>query len=167
MGIFNSIAELLAGGESFALALIVSRSGSAPRAAGTRMVVREDSSIIGTIGGGILEAKVRDLAMEALRDRKSMLKEFVFNPDDAGWIGMICGGRVKVLVQFVDASQTQNVLLYREILATLRARKPAWLITEILSGEAGLEPIAQWLVSNGAAYVGQPVDGTVEALTAA
>ncbi|MGO9022542.1 MAG: XdhC family aldehyde oxidoreductase maturation factor [Syntrophobacteraceae bacterium] len=166
MGIFNSIAELLAGGQSFALALIVSRSGSAPRAAGARMVVREDSSIIGTIGGGILEAKVRDLAMEALRERKSMLKEFVFNADDAGWIGMICGGRVKVLVQFVDASQTQNLLLYREILATLRARKPAWLITEIPSGEAGLEPIAQWLVSNGAAYVGRPGDGTVEALTA-
>jgi len=166
MGIFNSIAELLAGGESFALALIVSRSGSAPRAAGTRMVVREDTSIIGTIGGGILEAKVRDLAMEVLRERKSVLKEFVFNAEDAGRIGMICGGRVKVLIQFVDASQTQNLLLYQEILATLRARKPAWLITEIPSGEAGLEPSAQCLASNGAAYAGQLGGGTVEALTA-
>jgi xanthine dehydrogenase accessory factor len=167
MGIFNSIAELLGGGQNFALALIVSRSGSAPRAAGARMVVREDSSIIGTIGGGMLEAKVRDLAIAALRERNSVLKEFVFNAEDAAWMGMICGGQVKVLVQFVDASQTQNHLLYQEILATLRARKPAWLITEIPSGEEGPEPTAQWVVSNGAAHVGGLGGGTVEALTAA
>ncbi len=164
MGIFDSAAKLLAGGESFALALIVSRSGSAPRAAGTRMVVRKDASIIGTIGGGVLEAKVCDLAVEVLRERKSVLKEFLFTAEGAGRIGMICGGQVKVLVRFVDTSQTKNLLLYQEILTTLRARKPAWLITEMPSGD-GLESTEQCLVGNGAEYAGQLEDGTVEVLT--
>ena len=59
MSIFNRIEELLTNGESFALAVIVSRSGPAPRDVGTRMVVRADLSIVGTIGGGVLEAQVR------------------------------------------------------------------------------------------------------------
>ncbi|MDY0042918.1 MAG: XdhC family protein [Desulforhabdus sp.] len=49
---FKGICNLLAEGESLVTAVIVSRSGSAPRAVSTRMVVRRDGSIIGTIGGG-------------------------------------------------------------------------------------------------------------------
>ncbi|MFP4584649.1 MAG: XdhC family protein, partial [Desulfococcaceae bacterium] len=48
--------RLLAANEPVAMATILARAGSAPRLAGTRMLIRRDGSIVGTIGGGLLEA---------------------------------------------------------------------------------------------------------------
>ena len=50
--------DLLKGGESFVLASIFDSQGSAPRTTGARMIIRKDSSIIGTVGGGKIEALV-------------------------------------------------------------------------------------------------------------
>lgn len=74
MNIFQSIAKLLNSKEDFALATILDRFGSAPRAVGTRMIVRSDSAIVGTVGGGILEALVQKLAKQVLRDRCTVVK---------------------------------------------------------------------------------------------
>jgi len=181
MNIFKSIAQLLADGESFVLAMIVRRSGSAPRAAGTRMVVRKDGSIAGTIGGGILEAQVRDLAREVFQHGgRPVLKKFLFNAEDAGQMGMICGGQVQVLVHFVDASKPSNLELYQEISTTIGSRKRAWFITGIpsdsgsaldshsdtIQGDDGREPLAQCLVRDDGAPVGHLDHASIQALTA-
>jgi xanthine dehydrogenase accessory factor len=131
MSIFQRIADLLTGGESLVLATIVNRSGSAPRAVGSRMAVRQDGTIIGTIGGGILEARVQELAKEVFGHRQAVLKKYVLTAQDASQMGMVCGGVVQVLVQFLDASLPANLELYRDIVATLGARRRAWLITEL------------------------------------
>jgi xanthine dehydrogenase accessory factor len=145
MSLLDNIEELLAGGESFALAMIVSRKGSAPRDVGTRMVVRNDASTVGTIGGGLLEAQVRDLAMEVLASRESVVKKYSFTAEDAAEMCMICGGVIEVLVHFVDASQSSTLVLYQQINAALRSQKRAWLITEIPSGGKQSGPSAPWL----------------------
>jgi xanthine dehydrogenase accessory factor len=90
MNLFLSIVSLLKDKEDFALATILSRSGSAPRAVGTRMIVRSDRSILGTVGGGILEAQVQKLAGQLLVDRSTMVKKFVLTAENAGSMGMIC-----------------------------------------------------------------------------
>lgn len=131
MSIFNRIEELLSGGESFALAVIIGRAGSAPRDVGSRMAVRRDVSIIGTVGGGLLEAQVQRIAMEVLSTGRSVLRKFSFTADEAAKMAMICGGEVEVLVHYVDALQSSNLLFYRRIRETLRSRKRAWLISEI------------------------------------
>jgi xanthine dehydrogenase accessory factor len=120
MGIFPRIAGLLAGGESLALATIVRSSGSAPRAVGSRMVVRWDNSIVGTIGGGVLEAQVQELAKEVFGHGQGVLKKYVLTSQGAGEMGMICGGAVQVLVQFLDAAWPGNLELYREIASSSR-----------------------------------------------
>lgn len=163
---FERIEELLAGGESFVLAVIVSRSGSAPRAAGTRMIVRGDGSIIGTIGGGLLEAQVQELAKSVFGHRKSAVKRILLTLEDAGRIGMICGGEVQVLTRYVDASQTANLERCREILSTLRSRKRAWLITEIPSEYIGHEIPVQHLVRSDGSHESQLDNSTVRALIA-
>jgi xanthine dehydrogenase accessory factor len=155
MVVFKRIHELLEIGESFVLAVIVSRSGSAPRSAGARMVVRKDATIIGTIGGGILEAQVRDLAMKIFSEGKSVLRKFSFTAEEAVRECMICGGEVEVLVHFVDVSQSSNQVLYQRIGETLRSGKRAWLITEIPSGGRESGPPAQGLVKKDGTYVGQ------------
>jgi xanthine dehydrogenase accessory factor len=166
MDIFSCIPQLLGQGEDSVLAVIVSRSGSAPRAVGTRMIVRSDGSIMGTIGGGILEAQVMNIAKEIFRDKKSVLRNFVFSAKDAASMGMICGGQVKVLLQFLDASNPFCMDLYRQIHETLRSRKRAWLVTEISSGDGGVPAELPSLVRNNAAQPGALDPNTIQALIA-
>lgn len=154
MNLFKSILELLSSGESFVLATILSRSGSAPRAAGTRMVVRSDSSILGTVGGGILEAKVQELAKEVLDHRRSLVEKFDLSAADAGRMGMICGGRQEVLIHFVDGKNPANLELYREFVQAMESQKPAWLLTKIPSGKPGGDDPVQYLIGKSGMYHG-------------
>jgi len=153
----------LAEGASFVLAVIVSRSGPAPLDVGTRMVVCKDASIIGTIGVGLLEAQVRDLAMEVFSHRKPVLRKFSFTAEQAAEMCMICGGAVEVLVHFVDASQSSNLVLYQQIVAALRALDRAWLITEIPPVGGDLTP-AQCMLKSDGTRVGQLAPGVAQAL---
>ena len=149
MDVFKSISGLLSNGESFVLATVVGRSGSAPRAVGARMVIRKDDSIFGTIGGGILEAKVQNFAKTVFIERMTILHKFVLTAEDADRIGMICGGQVEVLVHFVEASSQHNVQFYQEILAAVVSGKRKWLITELPSGSNVREAPVQRLVGEG------------------
>jgi xanthine dehydrogenase accessory factor len=166
MGIFHRIAGLLAGGESLVLATIVSRSGSAPRAVGSRMLVRQDGSIVGTIGGGILEARVQNLAREVFGHGQAVLKKYVLTAQDASQMGMVCGGVVQTLVQFLDASQPDNLELYRDIVASLETRQRAWLITALPAIFDVPQSTAQYLLKNEGTIVGNLDQQAVQALTA-
>ncbi|MGD9504057.1 MAG: XdhC family aldehyde oxidoreductase maturation factor [Syntrophobacteraceae bacterium] len=130
MHVFQEVLKLLSGGEDLVLATILSRSGSAPRAVGTRMAVRSDASIVGTIGGGALEAEVQNLAKSVFGNQRSFARRFMLTEDDATRMGMICGGELEVLIQFLNASDPMNVELHRALVDVLTSRKSAWLITE-------------------------------------
>ncbi len=166
MGIFQSLAGLLAAGESLVLATIVNRSGSAPRAVGSRMVVRQDGTIVGTIGGGILEARVQDLAKEVFGHSQAVLKQYVLTAQDASQMGMVCGGVVQTLVQFLDASQPDNLDLYQDIVASLEARQRAWLITALPSIFDVPQSAAQHLLKSERTIVGSLDQQAVQALIA-
>ena len=166
MDVFRRISELLADGESFVLAVIVSRSGSAPRTAGARMAIRKDGSIVGTIGGGILEATVMDIAKSVYIDKTPVLRKFIFTAEDAERIGMVCGGQVEVLVHFVEHSKPSNVQFYQEILSTILSRKRGWIITELPSTKDAREAPVQHLARSGAIVAGSMDDDTLRALTA-
>lgn len=136
MEIFRSMADLFEKGESFAVALILRRSGSAPRAAGTRMIVMADGGIVGTIGGGILEAQVQALGREVLQHKTAVSRRFVFSAEDAADMGMICGGQVKVLIRHVDVHNPVELAVQRAITAALDRGRRAWLITGVPPGDA-------------------------------
>ena len=154
MEVFRTMADLLEGGESFALALILSRSGSAPRAVGTRMIIRSDGGIIGTIGGGILEAQVQALGQEVLRQKTAVTKRFAFSAEDAANMGMICGGQVKVLVHYVDGDNPVEVEVQRAIAAALGRGKRAWLVTAIPADDGQVAPCAQYLLRGDGSVLG-------------
>jgi xanthine dehydrogenase accessory factor len=141
MNLFRNMVDLLGSGEGFVLATILARSGSAPRATGTRMMIRSDGRIHGSIGGGILEAQVQDLAKAVFRHREMVVRDFHLSADDASRMGMICGGQVQVLIHLVDASEAFHLGLYQAVLSSLEKRKRAWLITRIpAEGESGISP---------------------------
>lgn len=99
MDIFEEITKLKREGKRGALATIVNVHGSIPSVMAAKMLVREDGSILGTVGGGCVESDVRKGAMEVMRDEKP--KTFNFNldqrPDDD--TGLVCGGSLQVFIE--------------------------------------------------------------------
>ncbi len=104
MDIFEEVARLKREGKRAALATIVNVRGSIPSVVAAKMLVREDGSILGTVGGGCVESDVRKGAMDVMRDEKP--KTFNFNldqrPDDD--TGLVCGGSLQVFIEPVIPS---------------------------------------------------------------
>jgi xanthine dehydrogenase accessory factor len=104
MDIFEEITKLKREGKRGALATIVNVRGSIPSVVAAKMLVREDGSILGTVGGGCVESDVRKGAMEVMRTEKP--KTFDFNldqrPDDD--TGLVCGGSLQVFIEPVVPS---------------------------------------------------------------
>jgi len=152
MNIFSKVADILERGEDLVLATVLNRSGSAPRSAGARMIVRADGTIIGTVGGGILEAAVQKTARDVFRSKLPELKEFQLSDGEAGRIGMLCGGHVEVLVQFLDSSTGGWLEFYREAAAEVSGHTRSRLITEMPGG--GESHPSQWLLTKDGATAG-------------
>ncbi|MDR3588774.1 MAG: XdhC family protein [Negativicutes bacterium] len=152
--IFQAMAGLLQNKYSFVVATIFDKTGSAPRTAGAKMVVRPDGSIAGTVGGGRLEADAIRLAREAMVLRRSMIQPFDLTGEDVAGMGMICGGQGEMLLDFVDAADEQNQAVYREAVEVFARRDKAWLITVL--GKAGPHqlPRQQCLVKRDGTLIG-------------
>lgn len=86
------------------LATIVSRKGSAPRKVGTKMLVMEDGTTVGTIGGGCAEAEMMQKAFAMLRDggRGCVKIRINMTNREAGDEGMVCGGIQDILLEVVE-----------------------------------------------------------------
>ena len=91
-------------GDPAALVTVVSTRGSTPQKAGARMLVHGDGRIVGTIGGGCLEAEMTRRARLAIADRKAQLASYDLTPDEAGEDGLVCGGRMQVFIEPVEGT---------------------------------------------------------------
>src|ERR1700716_2064040 len=99
MDLFEEIVRLRREGQRAALATIVHTNGSIPSYESSRMLVREDGSIAGTIGGGCVEADVWAAAKEVMRGEAPRKMTFNLN-NEAGYDnGLICGGTLEVFVE--------------------------------------------------------------------
>jgi xanthine dehydrogenase accessory factor len=127
--LYREMVRLLEQSESFAVATIFDKVGSAPRSAGAKMVVRADGSIFGTIGGGRLEADAIRLAKEALRDRRTLVHKFDLTGKDVAAMDMICGGVGEALIEFFDANDRNNRIVCEAAAGVLDRGAKAWLIT--------------------------------------
>jgi xanthine dehydrogenase accessory factor len=98
--IIKRAAELLQTGTHFVLATIVHSEGSTPRNTGTRMIVYEDGSVEGTIGGGALENRVVQDGLLFLNEGRSEKVEYDLGRGEEGVpLDMVCGGTVEVLIE--------------------------------------------------------------------
>ena len=101
---YARVAALLAARERVALCAILRRTGSGPRHAGAKMLVREVGGSEGTVGGGVLEVKAAAWAREVLRDGQALCRAFALDLQQASDEGMTCGGEVEVLVEYLDGT---------------------------------------------------------------
>lgn len=127
--LYREMAELLQKKESFAAATIFDKTGSAPRTAGAKMIIRMDGSIIGTIGGGRLEANAMLLAKESLALKQSIMQSFDLTNKDVNEMDMICGGKGEILIDYIDASDENNLAVCMSAAKIVEEREKAWLIT--------------------------------------
>src|ERR1700722_11107274 len=96
---FEEIVRMRRAGERGALATIVHTNGSIPSYESSRMLVREDGSIAGTIGGGCVEAEVWAAAQDVIRIEQPRKMTFNLNQDAAYDAGLICGGTLEIFVE--------------------------------------------------------------------
>jgi len=106
--VLRAAADVLSGVRSgpAALATVVGRTGSAPQVIGARLLLRVDGAMIGTIGGGAIEAQVLDACRSTLRDGKPQLIKAHLVRD----LGMCCGGSMEVFVEYLD-TQARLILI--------------------------------------------------------
>ena len=97
--LFEEIARLRAAGRDCALCTIVETAGSTPGKEMMKLLVRDDGSFAGTVGGGCLEAEVHEAALASLRDERPRMLEFSLNERDYPDSGLLCGGKVRVFVE--------------------------------------------------------------------
>jgi xanthine dehydrogenase accessory factor len=95
--IYRNIIEILDLHGQAALVTIIAADHSTPRGVGTKMLVRPDNSIIGTIGGGAVEAEAIRMAIEVIKTGKTQKRQFNLIPGESP--GMICGGEMEVFVE--------------------------------------------------------------------
>lgn len=93
-------------GEPAALVTVVATEGSTPQKAGAKMVVYPDGRIVGTIGGGCIEAEMTWRARQAIEKRRVEMASYDLTPDQAGEDGLICGGRMQVFIEPIEPAPT-------------------------------------------------------------
>jgi xanthine dehydrogenase accessory factor len=99
MDLFEEIVRLRREGKRAALATIVHTNGSIPSYESSRMLVREDGTMAGTVGGGCVEAEVWAAAKEAIRTEAPRKMTFNLNHNAAYDNGLICGGTLEIFVE--------------------------------------------------------------------
>jgi xanthine dehydrogenase accessory factor len=97
-------------GESLAFCTVVRTRGSTPQEKGAAMLVLADGKTMGTLGGGCVEAEVRQRALTLIQEHRSRLLTFRLD-QDYGWDdGLVCGGIMDVAVQVIDSPDAAAAL---------------------------------------------------------
>jgi len=113
-------------GRGAVLATVLETWGSAPRAAGSQLVISGDAAIMGSVSGGCVEGAVVAEAIDALADGKPRLLTFGVSDDEAFAVGLACGGTIRVLVEPVGACLPEALLA--DLVAARADRKPLALM---------------------------------------
>lgn len=103
--VYQELVNAIAKGERAVLATIISSHGSTPRKAGAKMLIKEDGSFVGTIGGGGTEYKVVQKVGEVVKSGKPQIVRFDLSGKD-GTLQMICGGQMEVFLEPILNAET-------------------------------------------------------------
>lgn len=107
--IFRALADAQTTNEPVVLVTVIATQGSMPRHASSKMLVHQDGSTLGTIGGGALEARVIEEALVSLVDGQSRVRSYTLNSLEAGDAG-ICGGTAELFIDPINAASKLLVI---------------------------------------------------------
>jgi xanthine dehydrogenase accessory factor len=155
MGVFSVIVDYLERGSGGVLATVARRTGSAPRDVGAKMFVGDDGTMLGTVGGGRLEADAYAKAMEMMGRPSTVILSINMEARTIEDPDMLCGGNVDILLEPVTI---RHLELYRSIKECREKREPAVLFTRF-----GAQGFAKALLRKDGTILGDlPDDNTVD-----
>jgi xanthine dehydrogenase accessory factor len=129
--VWRAAAELLRGGAAGVMATVARVRGSTPVPAGTKMLIGTEQRLLGTVGGGCVEADVIAAARAAHTRQQPLLVTHHLNADLAGDLGLSCGGTVDIFVEPLVAEDAYIWVL------EAAAEADAGLVRTALAWEAG------------------------------
>ena len=109
--IYETIAELRKDGKDLVIVTVTEKEGMGPADVGKKMVVSEDGSAFGTVGGGAIEFYAREKCKEVIKNRKSFSEKYllcgreVYVDEKEVVLPMACGGRATLFYEFVGPKQ--------------------------------------------------------------
>jgi xanthine dehydrogenase accessory factor len=135
MNVWQAAADLIRQSRSGALATVARARGSTPVPAGTKMLVGATGRLIGSVGGGCVEADVIAAALDAQAHRRPTLRTHHLNADLAGDLGLSCGGTVDIFVEPLLADRE-----YLRVLETVAAAESG-LVRTATEWRTGAGPV--------------------------
>jgi xanthine dehydrogenase accessory factor len=138
---------------------VVETRGSTPQKAGAAMLVFPDGGQRGTLGGGCVEAEVRQRALRVLATGASRPEILTFNLDDNyGWDdGLICGGRMSILA---DPLSSRGGDYYRRLRQLIEEGQGCTQAVAI-APTAGLTPGDRFLFDASGQLASQTAEGAI------
>jgi xanthine dehydrogenase accessory factor len=96
------------GDESAAVATVVATRFSAPRPVGSKLAVSERGELAGSVSGGCVESEVAEVAREVLASGESRTVTYGITDEQAGTVGLPCGGEIDVLIERSTLSELED-----------------------------------------------------------
>lgn len=162
--LIDEITKSIKNHQGLALATIISRNGSAPRRAGAQMIIRADGSIAGTVGGGMMEAQVIQIARKVIENQNCDVTRIEMTGETAATGDMICGGIQDVLVEYLDPANQRLAEMLDSYQSLVRQRSLGWWITQIPSGKC--KATAHFLIREDGSVLEDGVEQSVVTLRA-
>ena len=129
--LMRTVSHLLEEGEDLVLATIISHAGSTPRPVGTKMVVRRNGTIIGTIGGGLVEAEILKVAPEVFKTGRAQVRIIELMGATAATADqMICGGRLMIMLEYL-AADTKTITESQDLIEYLQKGRKGYLVKSL------------------------------------
>jgi xanthine dehydrogenase accessory factor len=127
--IYSEIVKALEKKEKLALATLITRVGSAPRAVGAKYLVKGDGTSSGSIGGGCVEAEVWQEAQKVMEKGKGGILHFELTSEQLAEGGLICGGNINI---FLEPLREELLNIYKEA-ARIRKKGGSAILATLVS----------------------------------
>ncbi len=135
--------SLVERGEAAALSTIVSSKGSLPMSKKAKMLVSSDGKIVGTVGGGCLEADVWAEAKQVIQTGQATLQQFVLTERHTGEDGLTCGGTVEIFTEPLQPDSSEEIL---KAIGQIRSERGSAVLATRVSGGEDESGVAKLLV---------------------
>ncbi|MBU2513822.1 XdhC family protein [bacterium] len=159
--LLDQILKMLKQSEPVTLATVVQHSGSTPRGAGTRFIIRQDGTTMGTIGGGLVEAEVIEAAKTVFASRAAIIHHHDMTQQHLTSKSMICGGDMTVLIELLSPSE-DALEFYQSLHHAYQNRKQSLFVIKMDSrGGNGCNTTHTLINKNGEHLAGSVLENDV------
>ena len=152
--LFPSILETLKNNRFSVLATLIEQSGSAPRGIGTKFVIFEDGSSVGTIGGGLLESLVIEESKKVFESQMPIRFNRDLTGTDIAETDMLCGGNVELFLEPVSPNNLNHLQIFEKIMDLLRRGGSGLLATVIDTDQWRAGQIPKMLIHSKGERIG-------------